>query len=218
MKRSGSLWDRLISFDHLHESARRAMRSKRKRGDVAQFWMNLGSELVRLQDELVAGNYRPGGYRSFRIRDPKERLISAAPFRDRVVHHALAGVVEPIFERVFIPASFASRPGKGTHRAIARFQQLAGRFPYVFKCDVAKYFPSIDHAILKDLLARKIKDRRVLNLAGRISTARTFRKMPAFSSPATTCSRPWNVAAACRWAIKPVSSSPMSISTHSTTS
>ena len=168
MKRINNLWDQIVSFDGLFAAAHRAMRGKRRRGDVARFWLELDRELLSLQEELSGGRYRPRGYRTFHIRDPKERLISAAPFRDRVVHHALVGVLEPTFERTFIPDSFASRRGKGTHTAIARFQQFARRFPYAFKCDVAKYFPSIDHDILKPLLARKIKDRRVLDVASLI--------------------------------------------------
>jgi retron-type reverse transcriptase len=168
MKRHGQLWDRLTSFPHLLRSAQRAARGKRGRADVARFLLNLEGELCRLQDELRGGGYRPGAYRTFAIREPKPRLISAAPFRDRVVHHALVGVLEPIFERTFVSDSYACRQGKGTHAALARFTHFARRHRYVLRCDVARYFPSIDHEILKGLLARKVKDRAVLALAGRI--------------------------------------------------
>jgi retron-type reverse transcriptase len=166
VKRHGQLWDRLVSFPNLLRAARRAARGKRRLANVARFQFNLEEHLCRLQDELREGSYRPGPYRTFEIYEPKRRLISAAPFRDRIVHHALCNVLEPIFERGFDFDSYACRRGKGTHAAVDRFTFFAHRFRYVLKCDVQKYFPSIDHQLLKDRLARKIKDRRVLELAG----------------------------------------------------
>jgi retron-type reverse transcriptase len=111
---------------------------------------------------------RPRPYTSFYIHEPKRRLISAAPFRDRVVHHALCNLIEPVFERTFIADSFANRVGKGTHRALERVQKLARRFPYVLQCDIRQFFPSIDHAILRDILAGKIGDSGILWLIDRI--------------------------------------------------
>lgn len=90
------------------------------------------------------------------------------PNRDRIVHHALVNVLEPIFERTFIANSYACRKGKGTHAGVKRCQQFARRFRYVLKADVQKFFPSLDHEILKALVARKIKDKDVLWLAGQI--------------------------------------------------
>jgi retron-type reverse transcriptase len=118
---------------------------------VAAFNLNLEWELLKLQRELSSGSYRPGPYRTFMVSDPKPRHISAAPFRDRVVHHALTRVVEPIFEKRFSKDSFACRKGFGTHRALERAKEGARRYPYVLKCDVRKCFASIDHRILKDL-------------------------------------------------------------------
>ncbi len=118
--------------------------------------------------ELREQTYQPGPYNSFYIHEPKRRLISAAPFRDRVVHHALCGLIEPIFERSFIHDSYANRAGKGTHRALNRCQQLARRYPYVLQGDVRQFFPSIDHAILRQLLAAKLPDPQVMWLVDRI--------------------------------------------------
>ncbi len=101
--------------------------------------------LLRLQQELQSQTYTPGPYTTFHVYDPKERLISAAPFRDRVVHHALCNVIEPVFERTFIHDSYANRVGKGTHRAIERFQHYARRYRYVLKCDIRKFFPSVEY-------------------------------------------------------------------------
>lgn len=150
------LWTELTSLRNLFDAASRAAEGKKSRPDVTAFRANLEPELYRLQRQLACGSYRPGPYRTFRIVDPKPRLISAAPFRDRVVHHALTNIVEPIFERRFIPYSFACRKGFGTHRALAHARRACARYSCVLKLDVQKYFPSIDHRILEDLLARVI--------------------------------------------------------------
>ena len=123
-----------------------AARGKRFKPGVARFFFDLERELLRLHEELASKTYRPGPYRTFTIYEGKTRQISAAPFRDRVVHHALTGVLEPIFERSFIFDSYACRKGKGTHAAVDRCQQFARRYRYVLKADVRKFFPSIDHA------------------------------------------------------------------------
>jgi hypothetical protein len=102
------------------------------------------------------------------ITDPKARTISAAPFRDRVVHHALTQILEPVFEPRFSDFSFASRKGFGQHKALRLARTACRRYAYVLKADVRKYFPSIDHEILKGLLARAVKCRPTLALAGRI--------------------------------------------------
>lgn len=107
-------------------------------------------------------------YNSFHVHDPKSRLISAAPFPDRVIHHALCRVIEPIFEARFIHDSYACRVGKGTHKALDRCQAFARRYQYVLQCDVKQFFPSIDHQLLRARLARWIVDEDVLWLIDRI--------------------------------------------------
>jgi retron-type reverse transcriptase len=168
MRRVGNLWPQILSFENLLGAAKDAARAKRGRPDVAWFLLNLEPEVLRLRRELENGEYRPGAYRTFHVREPKIRLISAAPFADRVVHHALTRVLEPIFERRFTPNSFACRKGMGTHRALTSAQQASCRFAYVLKCDVQRYFASIDHTILRELLARVVKCRRTLALAAHI--------------------------------------------------
>ncbi len=167
MKRHGNLWPTLTSFEHLLRSSEKAKRGKRFRPAVARFEFNLEPELWKLREQLLGKAYRPGQYRSFYIYEPKKRLISAAPYRDRIVHHALTGMLEPIFEPTFIADSYACRKEKGTHAAVDRCQQFARRFRYVFKADIRKFFPSMDHEILKTQVARKIKDPDVLWLVGR---------------------------------------------------
>lgn len=154
----------LTGWDNLLTAYRQAAKRKRGHANVAAFEYRLEDNLLALQSELRAQSYRPGPYRSFYIHEPKRRLISAAPFRDRVVHHALCNLIEPRFERAFIADSYANRVGKGTHRALDRCQQFARRYRYVLQCDVRQFFPSIDHAILRALLAAKIADPDVLAL------------------------------------------------------
>jgi len=168
MKRIGNLWTQVTSFGNLLGAAEAAAAGKRKRPDVAAFLLGMEWELLELQRELLRGEYRCGPYRTFTIQDPKPRQISAAPFRDRVVHHALTRVPAPIFEKRFSNNSFACRTGLGTHKALDHAREGVRRFPYVLKCDVRKYFASIDHAILNAQLARTIKCEQTLNLAARI--------------------------------------------------
>jgi retron-type reverse transcriptase len=168
VKRHARLWKPLTGFENLYRAAHQAARGKRRRPNVLRFMFDLEHRLLRLQQELLAGAYIPGAYHEFHIQQPKPRLISAAPFRDRVVHHALCNQIEPIFERGFIHDSYACRVGKGTHAALDRFTEFARRYPFVLKCDVSRFFPSIDHVILKSLVARKIKDPQVLWLVGLI--------------------------------------------------
>jgi RNA-directed DNA polymerase len=156
------LYEQVTEFANLYAAWRRARLGKRGQAAVATFEYDLESNLLRLQAELRDQTYRPGFYRSFHIREPKRRLISAAPFRDRVVHHALCNVIEPLFERGFIHDSYANRRGKGTHRAIDRCTYFMRRNRYVLACDVRQFFPSVDHTILRGILARRIADRAVL--------------------------------------------------------
>lgn len=164
MKRFGDLYPNICTFDNLLQAFYKARKGKRKNSNVAAFEANLEYELLQLLQELKIETYHPGPYRTFYIQDPKKRMISAAPFRDRVVHHALCNIIEPIFEPTFIFDTYANRKGKGTHTAIRRCQSFMRQYKYVLKADIRKYFPSIDHAILKGLIARKIKCPRTLSL------------------------------------------------------
>jgi retron-type reverse transcriptase len=157
MKRYGNLWVEIVSFANLLTAARQAQKGKRFRENVLEFNYKLEQNLETLKTELESKTYRPRGYKTFEIKEPKPRMISAAPYRDRVVHHALCQVIMPIFERTFIADSYANRVGFGTHRALRRFTEFSRSSRYLLQCDVKKYFPSIDHAILKSLVRRKIK-------------------------------------------------------------
>ena len=164
MKRLDGLWSRLISFENLLFAFGKARRGKGGRREVQEFHLNVEPELFQLQRELAAGTYQPGAYRLFTIYDRKPRVIAAAPFRDRVVHHALMNVIELSLDRQFIVDSYACRREKGVHAAVDRYQQWACTYRYVLKMDIKRYFPSMDHQLLKAKLEKRIQDERVLLL------------------------------------------------------
>jgi RNA-directed DNA polymerase len=168
MKRIGRLWESIVSWENLLLAYQKARRGKRRRPSVSQFEFERERELLALQQELTSGIYRPGGYRLFTIYERKPRQIAAAPFRDRVVHHAVMNIVEPPLDRRFIHDSYACRKGKGVHAAVDRYQRHANRYSYVLKLDISKYFASIDHRELKAMLKARIKDARTLDLFDRI--------------------------------------------------
>lgn len=154
----------LCSWPNLIKAWRTAARGKRRAPSVAEFEFRAEEYVLTLRQQLLAGTYRPAGYVHFYIKDPKRRMISAAPFRDRVVHHALCNVIEPRFERLFITHSYANRLGKGSHRAIDRLQDLTRRYRYVLRADIVQHFASIDHAVLLDILRRQIDENDVMAL------------------------------------------------------
>jgi hypothetical protein len=158
----------IITWSNLLSACHKAAKGKRGHAPAAAFEHQVADRLLALQAELAAFTYTPGAYVNFMIHDPKLRKISAAPFRDRVVHHALCNVIEPLFERQFIPDSYANRVGKGTHRAVDCLQACARQYRYVLRCDVRQFFPSIDHAILHNVLAQVIREDDVLWLCSRI--------------------------------------------------
>lgn len=157
MKRYGNLYPQITTFENLLNAAKKAQKQKRFREPVLAFNHNLERELLQLQTQLQTKTYQPGSYRTFEIYEPKRRIISAAPYRDRVVHHALCNVIVPIFDRTFISTTYANRCGYGSHRALRQFTRYVRSSRYILQCDIQKYFPSIDIAILKQLIRRKLK-------------------------------------------------------------
>jgi RNA-directed DNA polymerase len=168
MKRLSKLWPQVLDFANLYLAYRKARRGKQNRDAVAAFSLNLENELLRLHTQLQDHSYCPGAYRLFTVYERKPRQIAAAPFCDRVVHHALMNVVEPLLDQQFIFDSYACRKGKGVHQAVARYQTWSQQYRYALKMDIARYFPSIDRERLNAKLARRIKDPDVLWLFGEI--------------------------------------------------
>jgi hypothetical protein len=168
MKRTGHLFEQVAAYDNLMAAFQLARRGCGNTPAVCRFFFHLEPEILRLQQELLDHHYQPGAYRYFKVHDPKERTIAVAPFRDRVVHHAIVRVLTPIYEQVYISDSYATRPNKGTHRAILRAQHFLRGYSWYLKTDIEKYFDRVDHEILVALLKRKIKDRALIDLLDRI--------------------------------------------------
>ena len=143
---------------------------KRNRTGVSRFNFQADSNLLTLKKQLLSTEYKPGKHRLFYVYDPKFRLISAPPFVDRIVHHAICQVIEPVFDKSFIEDSYACRKNKGAHKAIKRLQMFLRKTKtnYALKCDISKYFAHIDHDILFDLLKKKISDPPTLELLKKI--------------------------------------------------
>jgi hypothetical protein len=168
LKTYRNLYPQICSFQNLLAAFWKARRHKSARPYVAAFEFNLERNLLQLEEELLGETYRPGPYHNFYIYEPKRRLVSAAHFRDQVVHHALSHVIEPIWEARFIHDSYACRVGKGFHRAVDRAHYFLRRHRYALKGDVVKFFPSVDHQILKGILGRRIADPATMRLIGLI--------------------------------------------------
>lgn len=171
MRRVGGLWPEVTKFENLLRATQRAAQGKRQQRHVARFLIERERLLLKLQRELLSQRYRPGPMTRFVIRDPKLRTISVAPFRDRVVHHAVIDVLDPILDRRMIHASFACRRGKGTHAARTYAQARVRRHRWFLKMDVERFFASIPHTLVMTTISRIIKDRLLLRLIGQIIEA-----------------------------------------------
>lgn len=178
MKTYNDLYDQIVSFENLILAARKARAGKRFRSATTAFDAEFEKNIIALKCELQNETYECGPYREFYVQEAKKRFICAAPYRDRVVHHALCNIIEPIFDRTFVFDSYACRTGKGTHKAVERFSSFL-RNPqnqYVLKCDIKKYFQSIDHDVLLDGIRKKIACRKTLSLIRKIiDSANTLR-------------------------------------------
>jgi len=168
MKKINDIYSKIIAKENLYHSAYMASRGRRYMDTAADFNFSLEEETDRLYKELLTKTYRHGKYRLFTIYDPKKRNIAAAPFRDRVVHHAVHDVIEPIIDKTFIYDSYACRIEKGTHKALNRAQGFLRANRFCFHGDIKQYFPSINHRILKEILRMRIADKDLLWLLDEI--------------------------------------------------
>lgn len=164
MRRFNNLFNQITSFQNLLKAAQTAQKNKRFKENTLRFNFNLEHELFLLQNDLLTLQYKPGRYYHFIIYEPKRRRISAAPYRDRIVHHAIYNILEPVFDPTFIYDSYATRKSKGTHRAINRFQEFSKQNQYVLKCDIKKYFQNISRPVLFDLIKKKVSCKKTLKL------------------------------------------------------
>lgn len=172
------MFKKICEFKNLHLAYLAARKGKRYRRKILEFGYKIERNLLELKYDLMSGNYRHGEYRQFIVCDSKKRHIKAAPFRDRVVHHAVCNIIEPMFDKGFIYDSYACRNKKGTHKAVKRLQSFIKSARkssdntrenttlkiYCLKCDISKYFNSVDQNILLRLIEKKVRDAKTLNL------------------------------------------------------
>lgn len=163
-----NLYPKVYDFQNLYQAYQNAIKKKRWRVSAMRFGRHLEENLIELQNELIYETYQPGAYYSFYVEEPKRRFVMAAPFRDRVLHHAVCNVIGPIFEQGFFFHSYACLPGKGTLAGVEATEKMLREYgerkAYCLKCDVYHYFASIDHDVLKRLIRKRIGDRKLLRL------------------------------------------------------
>jgi len=157
-KKHKHLFDQIISEENFENAYHKTRNGKRRSYSYLEFKEYGALNLKQLREEVATGKYKIGEYRHFYINDPKLRLISALPFRDRIVQHAINNVIEPIFDNTFLPYTFACRKGKGTHAGVIYVQSQMRKITkgYVLKTDFKKYFPSIDRPTLYRIIDKKI--------------------------------------------------------------
>ena len=174
MKRHGNLYHKIITFENICEAYHKAALGRRYTYEVLSFRNNLEENLIKIQEDLNDKTYQPGNYWKFTLYEPKRRTIYVSPFRDRVVHHAIMNIIEPIWDHLFIYDSYACRKFKGSHDAMYRvvkfFRETKQQYErvYCLKGDVSKFFPSINHHILMEIIGRKIKCKDTLSLIRKI--------------------------------------------------
>jgi len=164
MKRQNFLFDKIVDFCNIRLAFLKALRGNRSSSSAINYCKNIDKNLFILREKMISNKCGWGNYTSFVITDPKLRTISTAPFEQRIMHHAIMNVIEPVLERPMIYNSYACRKGKGTHAAVLYAFNHCKTKPFFLKLDIRKYFDSINHEILKTQLRRLIKDTRVLLL------------------------------------------------------
>ena len=168
MKRKGNLFDSIVDLDNLMLAYCKAKRGKSCAREVRAFSRDAELHLSEMRVQLLDGTFRVGNYHYFKITDPKERMICAASFPERVLHHAIINVCHSTFDAHLIAETYATRPGKGVYKALERARETVTRCRYVGKLDVRKYFDSVDHGLLHSFLCGLFKDKRLLDLFSKI--------------------------------------------------
>lgn len=181
MRRAANLFDQIADRDNLRVAFHKAARGRRGQAIVRQFAQGLERHIAAMSDAISDGTFQIGRFQQFLIRDPKERVITAPCFDERVLHHAIMNVCEPVMDRWLIDDTFACRTGKGREAAIERAQHFTHGAKWFLKLDVRKYFDSVPHAKLMGYLERRFKDRRLLDLLNRIIVA--YRGDPGIGLP-----------------------------------
>ncbi|MBB5219235.1 hypothetical protein DYE49_10605 [Treponema rectale] len=164
MKRADNLFEQITDLENLKSAYLKALKGKRFTPAAIVFDAKADENLHTIKSALESETYVIGNYRQFKIYDPKERLITAASFEDRIVHHAIMNIFENVFEKQFVFHTYACRKGKGTHKAVEYTLKQARQCEYFLKLDIRKYFDNVDHDVLKTKLNRIIKDEKCLRL------------------------------------------------------
>jgi len=181
MKQREGLYHRIFEYENLCLAFWKAANGKQDCREVIRFRMDLDDCLLDLQKQLQQGCFNIGHYRFFRVYDPKPRNICAAAFPERVLHHAVMNICEPFLDRYLIFDSYACRVGKGNRKAVERARFFSERYSWYLKLDIRKYFDSIDHGILMELLKNQFKDRDLITLFEQILS--TYHTRPGFGMP-----------------------------------
>lgn len=168
MKRIGYLIEQVADMDNLRLAFHKAQKGKSDKEEIITYRADLEQNLLRMRAKLLEGKAKVGHYKLFKIYDPKERMVCAAAFEERVLHHALINICGTYFERQMIATTFANRVGKGTYKALELAHRSMGQYKYVAKLDVRKYFDSISHEVLKEQLRKIYKDKQLLDVLGAI--------------------------------------------------
>jgi retron-type reverse transcriptase len=185
----GESYKEIISLNNLLEAWKEFIRGKRKKKDTQEFSLNLLDNIICLHNDLLYYTYKHGGYQAFNISDPKPRNIHKASVRDRLLHHAIYRKLYPFFDKVFIADSYSCRLDKGVHKAINRFRYFANiisknntKTCWILKCDIRKFFASINHNILAKILREYIADEKIIklleNIISSFSSGRTGTGLP----------------------------------------
>ena len=169
MKTYKNLWAQFISVENFELAAKKAVKSKKSRKSVQRFLRNRATLLEKLRQDVICGRYKTSPYKTFIIREPKQRIIYNLPlYPDHILHHALINVLGPIWQKMFIRDSYACIPTKGLHAASTRTMEFVRKNKYVLQCDIRKFYPSIDHKIMMEIIAEKIHDRRILRVLNEV--------------------------------------------------
>lgn len=177
MNKSPNFYSKVYSYENLLLAWQKAKKGKTKRRYVKRFQKNLKANLLGLQEKFISETYQPCKLKTFPLRDPKTRKISKSAFKDRIVHHAICNIIAPLFEKNFIYDSHANQKGKGTLRALERFDTFKRKVSknnikecYVLKADIKHYFEEINHEILLKIIRKRINDEKVIELIQKILT------------------------------------------------
>lgn len=169
MKRHGNLFSQITDLENIRLAYTKARKGKTSKSAIKRFDKDPDKRIVEIRDSLINNTFTTSKYQTKWVKEPKSRLVYVLPFNpDRVVQHAIMNVIEPIWDKLFIEDSYACRVGKGIHKGSQRCMEFVRKYNYCLKCDISKFYPSVDHNVLFDVIKRKIKCSRTLDLLANI--------------------------------------------------